>query len=212
SRRATDRRRSSSTLHSFQGTSRSSQRAKSVTYVSGINCDLCLGKVTTPYAQNCLARFKDQVRNWSQPVKSGLLIPCTSKEVLMGKTKLTTSIAAPLLAFAAVPNPAPAQTQNGVVQLQPNETIIIEGPSLGGQSKCFADILAYPHEEKKQHITIKTNSEGSSVNEANFITGAMQTFQRMGGTIQIEVLKHAMCWSICPLVDYTGLKRKKREG
>ena len=122
----------------------------------------------------------------------------------MGKSKLQAAIGALLLILAAASNPAPAQTQNGVVQRHPSETIIIEGPLLGGQSKRFANILAYLYKEKKQHITIKLNSEGGSVNEANFIIGAIQAFRRKGGSIQTEVTKHAVWWSICPLIFAFG--------
>src|SRR6478609_7841057 len=45
SRRATKRRRSSVTEHSFQGISTSRQKAESVTHVSGTFCHLCLGSL-----------------------------------------------------------------------------------------------------------------------------------------------------------------------
>lgn len=35
----------------------------------------------------------------------------------------------------------------------------------------------------------------------------MQAFQRKGGTIKTEVPKHAVCWSICPLIFAFGDQR-----
>ncbi|MGI9357540.1 MAG: hypothetical protein ACR2PF_20575 [Rhizobiaceae bacterium] len=60
----------------------------------------------------------------------------------MGKSKLQTPIIALLLILAAASHPTPAQSQNSVVQLQPNETTIIEGPLLGGHSCPSSDDLA----------------------------------------------------------------------
>jgi len=125
----------------------------------------------------------------------------------MGKSSLQPIILVLLLTLAAASQPATAQSQNGIVQLQPNETIIIEGPLLGGQSKRLAEILAYLQREKKQHITIKLNSKGGSINEANFIVSAMQAFQRKGGTIRTEVPENGECWSVCPLIFAFGDRR-----
>jgi ATP-dependent protease ClpP protease subunit len=104
-----------------------------------------------------------------------------------------------------------AQPKNGTVRLQPNAAIVIDGPLLGGQSKLFAEILAYLHKEKTKHITILLNSEGGTANEVNFIIGAMQVFQRKGGTITTSLPEHGICWSICPLIIAFGDQRIAHE-
>src|ERR1700731_3425292 len=48
--RATNRKRSSTTEHSFHGINTSRQRAKSVTHVSGTKCHPCLGPFSAEHA------------------------------------------------------------------------------------------------------------------------------------------------------------------
>src|ERR1700731_195312 len=50
--RATNRKRSSTTEHSFHGINTSGQRAKSVTHVSGTKCHPCLGPFSAE-SQTC---------------------------------------------------------------------------------------------------------------------------------------------------------------
>ena len=109
--------------------------------------------------------------------------------------------------LGGVLGPSLAQFQNGVVQLRDEQTIIIEGPLLGGQSRRFAQIVAFLYQSERQELTVYINSEGGSFDEANRIIGTMQVFQERGGTIDIIVPRAAICWSFCPMIFSFGDRR-----
>lgn len=100
-----------------------------------------------------------------------------------------------------------AQDRNGIVQLRDEQTIIVEGPLLGGQAKRFAQIVAYLYQSGRRDFTVYFNSEGGSFDEANRIIGAMQAFQERGGRITTGVPRTAICWSFCPMIFSFGDRR-----